>query len=92
MIKVITKITTNNYQNSNNKKTKTIKSPPYIQKSFPSKRTSPIKIQKLEILVIKLSDTFFNIKPKWCHSLKRASPVVFPFKWIRWVSLFHKGY
>ena len=47
MIKVITKITTNNYQNSNNKNKKTIKSPPYIQKSLSSKRTSPIKIQML---------------------------------------------
>ena len=45
MIKEITKITTNNYQNSNNnKKKKTIKSTTYIQKSLPSKRTSPIKI------------------------------------------------
>ena len=33
MIKVITKITTNNYQNSNSKNKKTIKSPPYAQKS-----------------------------------------------------------
>ena len=32
MIKVITKITTNNYQNSNSKNKKT-KSPPYAQKS-----------------------------------------------------------
>ena len=91
MIKVITKITTNNYQNSNNKKKKTIKSPPYIQKSLPSKRTSPIKIQLLNILVIKLLDIFFNINPKWCHSLKCASPVVFSFKWIRWVSFIDKG-
>ena len=72
MIKVITKITTNNYQNSNNKNKKTIKSPPYIQKSLSSKRTSPIKIQMLNILVIKLLDTFFNIKPGWCQSLKCA--------------------
>ena len=91
MIKVITKIATNNNQNSNNKKKKTIKSPPYIRKSLSSKRTSPIEIQMLNILVIKLLDTFFNIKPKWCHSLKCASPVVFPFKWIRWVSLIYKG-
>ena len=41
MIKtIITKITTNNYQNSNNKNKK--KSPPYIQKSLSSKRTTPI--------------------------------------------------
>ena len=77
MIKEITKITTNNYQNSNNKKIKTIKYPPYIQKSLSSKRTSPIKIQMLNILVLKLLDTFFNIKPKWCHSLKCASSVFF---------------
>ena len=92
MIKtLITKITTNNYQNSNTKKKKTIKSTPYIQKYLSSKRTSPIKIQMLSILVIKLLDTFFNIKPKWCHSLKCLSPVVFPFKWIRWVSFIYKG-
>ena len=48
MIKVITKITTNNNQNSNDKKKKT-KSPPYIQKSLSSKRTSPIKIQMLKV-------------------------------------------
>ena len=83
MIKVITKKATNKYQNSNNKKKKAIKSPPYIQKSFSSKRTSPIRIQMLNILVIKLLDTFFNIKPKLCHSLKCASPVVLPFNWIR---------
>ena len=45
----------------------------------------------LNILVIKLLDTFFNIKPKWCHSRKCASPVVFPFKRIRWVSFIYKG-
>ena len=90
MIKIITKITTNKKRNSNNKKTP-IKSPPYIQKSLSLKRTSPIKIQMLNILVIKLLDTFFNIKPKWCHSLKCASPVVFPFKWIGWVSFIYKG-
>ena len=68
MIKTImTKITTNNYQTSNNKKKK--KSLPYIQKSLSSKRTSPVKLQMLNILVVKLLDTFFNIKPKWCHSL-----------------------
>ena len=45
MIKEITKITRNNYQNgTNNKKKKTIKSTPYIQKSLSSKRTSPIEI------------------------------------------------
>ena len=59
--KKITKMTTNNYQNSNNKKKKTIKSPPYIQKSLSSKRTSPIKLQMLNMLIIKLLDTFFNI-------------------------------
>ena len=81
MIKtIITKITTNNYQNSNNKKKRKKKSPPYIQKSLSSKRTSPIKLQMLNILVVKLPDTLFNNKPKWCHSLKYASPVVFPFK------------
>ena len=90
MIKTImTKITTNNYQTSNNKKKK--KSPPYIQISLSSKVTSPIEIQILNILVVKLLDTFFNIKPEWCHSLKCASPVVFSFKWIRWVSFIHKG-
>ena len=63
MIKtIITKITTNNYQNSNNKKKK--KSPPYIQKSLSLKCTSPIELQILNILVVKLLDTFFNIKPK----------------------------
>ena len=62
---------------------KTTKSSLYIRKSLSSKRTSPIKIQMLKILVIKLLDTFFDIKPKWCHSLKRASPVGFTFKWIR---------
>ena len=67
MIKIITKVTTNNNQNSNNKKT--IKSPPYIRNSLSSKRTSPIKIQMLSIMVIKLLDTFFYIKPKWSHSL-----------------------
>ena len=41
---IITKITINNYQNSNNKKKKKKKTPPYIQKSFSSKRTSPIYI------------------------------------------------
>ena len=61
---IIAKITTNNYENSNNKKKKTIKSPSYIQKSLSSKRTSPIKIQMLNILVIKLLHAFFNIKPK----------------------------
>ena len=92
MIKVITKITTNNYQNSNNKKKKKKKkTPPYIQKSLSSKRTSPIKLQMLNILVVKLLDTFFNIKPKWCHSLKCASVLVFPFKRIRWVSFIYKG-
>ena len=90
MIKtIITKIKTNNYQNSHNKKKK--KSPPYIQKSLSSKRTSPIELQILNILVVKLLDTFFNIKPKWCHSLKCASPIVVPFKWIRWVSFIYKG-
>ena len=87
----VIKITTNNYQNSNNKKKKTIKSPPYIQKSLSSKRTSPIKLQMLNMLIIKLLDTFFNIEPKCCHSLKCASPVVFPFKRIRWVSFIYKG-
>ena len=87
----MTKITTNNNQNSNNNKQKRKKSPPYIQKPLSSKRTSPIKIQMLNILVIKLLDTFFNIKPKWCPSLKCASPVVFPFKWIRWGSFIYKG-
>ena len=72
-------------------KRKKNKSTPYIQKSLSSKHTSPIKIQMLNILVTKLLDTFFNIKPKWCHSLKCASPVVFPFKWIRWVSFIYKG-
>ena len=38
MIKVIAKITNNN-QNSNDKKKKTIKSPPYIQKSLSYKNT-----------------------------------------------------
>ena len=85
---IITKIT-NNYQNSNNKKKK--KTPPYIQKSLPSKRTIPIKLQMLNILVVKLLDTFFNIKPELCRSLKCDSPVVFPFKWIRWVSFICKG-
>ena len=37
----------------------------------------------LKILVMKLLDTFFNIKPKRCHSLNCASLVVFTFKWIR---------
>ena len=87
---IITKITINNYQNSNNKKKKK-QTPPYIQKSLSSKRTSPIKLQMLNILVVKLLDTFFNIKPEWCHSLQCASPVVFPFKWIRWVSFIYKG-
>ena len=41
---------------------------------------------------MKLLDTFFNIKPKWWHSLKCASPVIFPFKWIRWVSFLYIGY
>ena len=91
MIKVITKITTNNYQNSNNKNKKTIKSTPYIQKFFSSKRTSPIKIKMLKMLVIKLLDTFFCIKPKWCHGLKCASAIVFPFKWIRCVSFIFKS-
>ena len=84
---IITKITINNYQNSNNKK----KTPPYIQKSLSSKRTSPIKLQMLNILLVKLLDTSFNIKPEWCHSLQCASPVGFPFKWIRWVSFIYKG-
>ena len=45
MIKTIkTKITTNNYQTSNNKN-KNKKSPPYIQKSLSSKCTSPIELQ-----------------------------------------------
>ena len=61
MIKVITKITTNNNQNSKNKKKKTIKFPTFIQESLSSKRTSPIKIQMLNILVIRLLDTFFSI-------------------------------
>ena len=47
------------------------------------KNLSPQNVQILKILAIKLLDTFFNIKPKWCHILKCASPVVFPFKWIR---------
>ena len=91
MIKVITKIATNNYQNRNKKRNKTIKSSPYIKKSMSLKRTSPIKIKMLNILVIKLLDTFVNIKSKWYHSLKCASPVVFPFKWIGWVSFIYKG-
>ena len=49
MIRTIAKITTNNYQNSNNKKKKTIKSTRYIQKSLSSKRTSPIKIDARHI-------------------------------------------
>ena len=99
IITIIAKIRTNdksnnknnsNYQNSNNKKKKT-KSSPYVQKSLSSKRTSPVKVQMLNMLVIKLLDTFFNIKPKWCCSLKCASLVVFPLKWIRWVSFIYKG-
>ena len=90
MIKIITKITTNNNQNIQKKKNP-IKSLPYIQKSLSSKHTSPIKIQMLNILLIKLRDTFFNIKPKWCHSLQCASPVVFHFKQIRWVGFIYKG-
>ena len=34
------------------------------------KNLSPQNVQILKILAIKLLDTFFNIKPKWCHSLK----------------------
>ena len=90
MIKIITKITTNNYHMSNSKRKK-IKSPPYLQQSLSSTRISPIKILMLNILVIKLLDTLFNIKPKWCHSLNSASPVVFSFKSIRWVSFIYKG-
>ena len=60
IITVITKITINNNQNSNNKK----KSPLYIEKPLSSKRTNPMKIQMLKILVIKLLDTFFNINPQ----------------------------
>ena len=88
---IITKITINNYQNSNNNNNSNKKTPPYIQKSLSSKGTSPIKLQILNILVVKLLDTFFNIKPEWCHSLQCGSPVVFPFKWIRWVSFIYKS-
>ena len=82
-------MTTNNYQNRNNKKKR--KSLPYIQKSLSSKRTSTIKILMLNILVINLPDIFFSIKPRWCRSLNCASLVVYPFKWIRWVSFIYKG-
>ena len=72
IITIIKKITTNDKSNNkditrsnpqNNNKKETIKSPPCIQKSLSSKRTSPIKIQMLSIFVIKLLDTYFNIKP-----------------------------
>ena len=67
MIKVITKITTNNYQNSNTKKKKTIKkSTPYIQKYLSSKRTSPIKIQMLNVCA---SPVVFAFKWIRCVSL-----------------------
>ena len=33
-------------------------------KPLSSKRSSPVKMQTLKILVIKLLDTFFNMKPK----------------------------
>ena len=80
IITIMTKITTNDKNNNKNnnkylpeqqqqqpKKNKNknkIKSLPYIQKYLSSKRTSPIKTQMLNILIIKLLDTFFNIKPK----------------------------
>ena len=73
----------NKDSNTNNKSNKN-------DKSNNSKNTSPIKLQMLNIMVVKLLDTFFNIKPEWCHSLQCASPVVFPFKWIRWVSFIYK--
>ena len=83
MLKKQRKITTNDNQNSNKtkkKKQKKIKSSLYIRKSLFSKCTNPIKIQMLNMLVIKLLDSFFNIKPKWCHSLECASPVDFPLR------------
>ena len=48
-------------------------------------------MQMLKILVIRLLGNFFNIEPKWFHSLKRAAPVVFPFRQLRWVSIIDKG-
>ena len=63
---LITKIATNNYQNSNTKKKKTIKSTPYIQKYLSSKRTSPIKIQMLNVCA---SPVVFPFKWIICVSL-----------------------
>ena len=56
-----------------------------------SKCNSPMKIQMLKILVIKLLETFLNVKVKWCDSLKRTSPLVLAFKWIRRISFIYKG-
>ena len=42
-----------------------------------SKPTSAFKIQVLKIFIVKLLDSFFNIRLKRCYSLKRTSLVVF---------------
>ena len=44
----------------------------------------------LKILVIKLLNTFVDIKVNWCHNLKSAFLVVFCFKQIRWVTFINK--
>ena len=62
-IMMITKIAMNNKKITANKE-KILKIKRVFRKSLSSKRTSPINVQMLKILVIKLRDSFFNIKHK----------------------------
>ena len=62
-IMMITKIAMNNKKITANKE-KILKIKRLFRKSLSSKRTSPINVQMLKILVIKLRDSFFNIKHK----------------------------
>ena len=59
-IMMITKIAMNNKKITANKE-KILKIKRLFRKSLSSKRTSPINVQMLKILVIKLRDSFFNI-------------------------------
>ena len=62
-IMMITKIAMNNKKITANKE-KLLKIKRLFRKFLSSKRTSPINVQMLKILVIKLRDSFFNIKHK----------------------------
>ena len=60
-------------------------------KIFVLKTYQSFKNTNVQDLGNKTAQHFFNIKSKWCHSLKWASPVVFSFKRIRWVIFIDKG-